>query len=140
MLELLTHIQDLNVQCDLAQYRADDALIIPTSMPRLYRIDTKQFTSLPVNLAEGDIIQLTVKTSGTNNTLQGTIANILYDHIIVELEDRVQANCRFQVKLQASRVVCRLELQALDIVRRHELAPLLFPSKAPKPVAQTKTM
>ncbi|XP_062564050.1 putative helicase mov-10-B.1 [Armigeres subalbatus] len=140
MLELLTHIQDLNVQCDLAQYRADDALIIPTSMPRLYRIDTKQFTSLPVNLAEGDIIQLTVKTSGTNNTLQGTIANILYDHIIVELEDRVQANCRFQVKLQASRVVCRLELQALDIVRRHELAPLLFPSKAPKPVAQTKTI
>lgn len=133
MLELLTHIQDLNIQCDLAQYRADDALITPTQMPRMYRIDTKHFISLPVNLAEGDIIQLTIENSngGAATTVQGTIGQILYDHIIVELEAKLQANCRCQVKLQANRVVCRLELQALAIVRQQELGPLFFPSEAP---------
>lgn len=135
-LELLTHIQDLNVQCDLAQYRADDAVITPTQMQRLYRIDTAHFTSLPVNLAEGDIVQLTIAQPGSSgNKIEGTIAQILYDHIVVELDVRVQADCRCQVKLQANRVVCRLELQALDIVRRHELAPLFFPTEAPKVTA-----
>lgn len=141
MLELLTHIQDLNIQCDLAQYRADDALITPTQTPRMYRIDTAHFISLPVNLAEGDIIQLTIDSNdGAGTTVQGTIGQILYDHIIVELEAKLQANCRCQVKLQANRVVCRLELQALAIVRQQELAPLFFPSEAPVPTQQRVEM
>lgn len=137
-LELLTHIQDLKIQCDLAQYRAEDATITPTQMQRLYRIDTAHFTSLPVNLAEGDIVQLTIDRSGDSRKVQGTIAQILYDHIVVELDGRVQADCRYKFELQANRLVCRLELNALDIVRRHELAPLFFPSEAPKKRAWRK--
>ncbi|XP_065080288.1 putative helicase MOV-10 [Ochlerotatus camptorhynchus] len=142
MLELMVHIQDLNIQCDLAQYRADDARIVPTQMPRMYRIDTAQFISLPLNLAEGDIIQLTMPNSngGAATTVQGTIGQILYDHILVEMEVKLQANCRCQVKLQANRVVCRLELQALAIVRQQELAPLFFPSEVPNLMQQSVEM
>lgn len=107
-------------------------------MQRLYRIDTAHFTSLPVNLAEGDIVQLTIDRSGDSRKVQGTIAQILYDHIVVELDGRVQADCRYKFELQANRLVCRLELNALDIVRRHELAPLFFPSEAPKKRAWRK--
>ncbi|XP_058465257.1 putative helicase MOV-10 isoform X3 [Malaya genurostris] len=133
MFEIMIHVQDLNVQCDLSNYKADSAVVTATDKPRVYKIETAHFNELPTNLAEGDIVKITVENSKDGRMeLNGVIVQILYDHLIIELDEIVEANCRVKIKLLANRIVCRLELQALALVKRDELMLFLFPEQIPK--------
>ncbi|EDS29302.1 potentail helicase MOV-10 [Culex quinquefasciatus] len=134
MLEVMIHVHDLNVQLDLAKFQADKAVIVPTEVDCQYRIDTIHFNALPTNLAAGDIINLTlVDLNRGNIEIRGTVVQVLPEHLVVELEKKVEANCSCQVRLQVDRLVCRLELQALDLVRRDQVASLFFPEVPPTP-------
>ncbi|XP_058829125.1 putative helicase mov-10-B.1 [Topomyia yanbarensis] len=134
MFEMMVHVHDLNVQCDLSRYRADNAVLTPTDKPRMYQIETAHFNELPTNLAEGDVVKITVESpDGGCTDRNGVIMQILYDHFVIELEERIEANCRVKVNLQVNRIVCRLELQALAAAKRDELAQFLFPDQKPRP-------
>ncbi|XP_039449839.1 putative helicase MOV-10 [Culex pipiens pallens] len=134
MLEVMIHVHDLNVQLDLAKFQADQAVIVPTEVDCQYRIDTVHFNALPTNLAAGDIINLTLVDPNRGNVeIRGTVVQVLPEHLVVELEKKVEANCSCQVRLQVDRLVCRLELQALDLVRRDQVASLFFPEVPPTP-------
>lgn len=134
MLKLMIHVQDLNVQSDLSRYSAQNALILPTDKPYTYCIETTCFDDLPTNLSEGDFIKLTVCNSPEDFTdVEGVISQVFSDALVIKLEKKIEANSIAKVKFVSNRTTCRLELQALEFLRKHELSTYFFPDKPPKP-------
>ncbi|XP_053685734.1 putative helicase MOV-10 [Sabethes cyaneus] len=132
MLEIMVHVHDLNVQCDLSRYTAENAMIVATKKPRTYRIETKYFDGLPANLTEGDNVTITVQCSQRASVdFDGVVSQLMYDALEIELEEKIEAQSVAKVKFTSSRIVSRLELQALEFTRKHELSALFFPTKPP---------
>ncbi|KAL9702500.1 hypothetical protein quinque_006018 [Culex quinquefasciatus] len=139
MLEIMVHVCDLNVQLDLAEFKAEDAALIQMGKTRQYRVELADFDAPLTKLSMGDNVYVTVEDPKKGRLeLRGSLVLIQTDYLIIELNRKLEGECRGQVSLLPDRLICRLELHALDLVRRYQLAPLFFPEEAPKQLENAK--
>ncbi|XP_058835561.1 putative helicase MOV-10 [Topomyia yanbarensis] len=134
MLQIMNNIEDYNVQYELSRYDMSNVLLAYGGQKRFYSLQLNQFSIAPRSLVEGDYVELSyTRPNKSLKTVVGVISQICANKVLFETEEPLKNDIKWCMKFNPNRTPIRMEYQALEIIKRHELSSFFFPSRpAPK--------